>query len=247
MRGFGTLSLTLAKLHLRDPLSTVLSLALAPGLVAMFGLAFGNDPDPAFGGRGMLDHNLPAIAAWVFAMTGLFLVPQATLTRREAGTLRRFMATPLRPATYVAADVLVNLASALTGVAALFATGMLAFGARGDGGVLAVAGSATLGALAFLALGYALAAILPTARAALVVGNLLAIPMLFLSGATAPLDLMPEAVRQAARLNPVHHAVALLSGAWRGEPWSSLAAETAVVGGLLVVAGAFAAWRFRWD
>lgn len=246
MRGFGTLVLTLARISVRDPMAALLSFALAPILVILFGLAFGNAPNPAFGGRGMLDANLPAIAAWVFAMTGLFAVPQAVLTRREAGTLRRFMATPLRPATYVAADVLVNLVMALIGLAVLFATGMLAFGARGDGGVLAVAGAATLGALSFMAFGYALAAILPTARSALVVGNLLALPMLFLSGATAPLEVMPEGVRQAAMLNPLNHAVSLLRGAWQGAPWSDLMVETTVVATLLVAAAAFAAWRFRW-
>ena len=247
MRAFRSLAWVLAKLALRDPLAVFFTLALPPALVALFGLAFGNAPIPLQAGRGSMDHQLPAIAAWVFAMTGLFSVPMALLGRRDAGTLRRFQVTPLRPATYLAADVVVHLGQALLGLALLFAVGMGLFGAHGGGTAAAVLGAALLGALAFLALGYALAALLPSARAVPVVGNLLAVPMLFLSGATAPLEVMPAAVQRAAGLNPLHHAVALLRGAWFGDPWPGLAASAAVVAGLLVGAAVFAAWRFRWE
>ena len=246
MHGFRSLTWTLAKLALREPLGVFFTLALPPALVALFGLAFGNAPIPLQDGRGTMDHQLPAVAAWVFAMTGLFTVPMALLGRRDAGTLRRFQATPLRPATYLAADVIVHLGQALLGLALLFAVGVWAFGARGGGAPAAVVAAALLGALAFLALGYALAALLPNARTVPVVGNVLAVPMLFLSGATAPLELMPAAVQRAAGFNPLHHAVALLRGAWFGEPWAALAGSAAVVAGLLIVAAAIAAARFRW-
>ena len=246
MRAFRSLAVVLAKLALREPVGVFFTLALPPAMAVLFGLAFGNAPIPLQEGRGTMDHQLPAIAAWVFAMTGLFTIPGALLGRRDAGTLRRFQVTPLRPATYLAADVVVHLGQALLGLALLFVVGMGAFGARGGGAPWVVAGAALLDAVAFLALGYALAALLPNARAVLVVGNLLAVPMLFLSGATAPLEVMPEAVQRAAQFNPLHHAVALLRGAWFGEPWSALAASALVVAGLAVVAAGVAAARFRW-
>jgi ABC-2 type transport system permease protein len=246
VRAFRSLTWTLAKLALREPLGVFFTLALPPALVMLFGLAFGNVEIPMQDGRGTMDHQLPAIAAWVFAMTGLFSVPMALLGRRDAGTLRRFQATPLRPATYLAADVTVHLGQALLGLALLFAVGMGLFGARGGGSLPAVAAAALLGVVAFLALGYALAALLPNARTVPVVGNVLAVPMLFLSGATAPLELMPEAVQRAAAFNPLQHAVALLRGAWFGEPWAGLAGSAAVLVGMMVVAAAIAAARFRW-
>jgi ABC-2 type transport system permease protein len=246
MRAFRTLALTLARLALREPLGVFFTLALPPALVMLFGLAFGNVEIPMHDGRGTMDHQLPAIAAWVFAMTGLFSVPMALLGRRDAGTLRRFQATPLRPATYLAADVTVHLGQALLGLALLFAVGMGFFGARGGGSPAAVAAAALLGVVAFLALGYALAALLPNARTVPVVGNLLAVPMLFLSGATAPLELMPDAVQRAAGFNPLQHAVALLRGAWFGDPWAGLVGSAAVLVGLVVVATVIAAVRFRW-
>lgn len=247
MRAFRSLAWVLATLALRDPLAVFFTLLLPAGLVVLFGLAFGNAPIPLEAGRGAIDHQLPAIAAWVFAMTGLFSVPMALLGRRDAGTLRRFQVTPLRPATYLAADIAVQLVQAGLGLGLLFAVGSLGFGARGGGSAVAVVAAATLCAAAFLAFGYALAALLPNARSVPVVGNLLAVPMLFLSGATAPLEVMPEAVRRAAEFNPLQHAVALLRGAWFGEPWSGLAVSAAVVAALLVVSAGVAAARFRWS
>jgi hypothetical protein len=58
---------------------------------------------------------------------------------------------------------------------------------------------------------------------------------------------MPDGVRAVAALDPLRHAVALLRGAWLGEPWSALWAETAVVAALLVVAAVVAVARFRWE
>ena len=247
MKAFSSLAWVLAKLALRDPLTVFFALMLPAGLVVLFGFAFGNAPIPQEPGRGALDHQLPAIAAWVFAMTGLFSVPMALLGRRDAGTLRRFQVTPLRPGTYLAADISVQLGQAALGLALLFAVGTWGFGARGGGAATAVIAATALCATAFLAFGYALAALLPNARTVPVVGNVLAVPMLFLSGATAPLEVMPTAVQQAAAFNPLQHAVALLRGAWFGEPWSGLAASAAVVVGLLVMSAAIAATRFRWS
>jgi hypothetical protein len=50
------------------------------------------------------------------------------------------------------------------------------------------------------------------------VDNAPAVPMLFLSGAAAPIEVMPAAVQRAAQVNPLCHAVALPRGAWFGEP-----------------------------
>ena len=247
MRAFRSLAWLFAKLALRDPTSVFFSLALAPALVVLFGLAFRDAPMALQNGIGAMDHQLPAIAAWVFAMTGLFTVPITVLTRRETGTLRRLQATPLRPATYLAADVLVQLTQALAGLGLLFAVGVIGFGARPTGAPVSILAAALLGALAFLALGYALAAVLPSSRSTLIVGNLLAVPMLFLSGATAPLEVMPQGVRDVAAFNPLLHAVTLLRGAWNGEPCSSLVIEVAAVVALFVAAALVAVARFRWE
>jgi ABC-2 type transport system permease protein len=247
MRAYLKLTLTLAKLYLRDPVGAFFTLAFAPLFVVLLGAISGNDPNPLLGGLGYLDANLPAYAAIVVGMVGLLTVPIGTVTRRESGVLRRFMATPLRPLTYLAADVSVYLVMTLLGIVLAFLTGMIGFGVRFQGDMLGVMAGTGLGTLAFMALGYALAGLIPTTQVAQVVGNILAFPLLALSGATVPLEVLPPAAQNIARFFPLTHLVNLLRGLWLGEGWQRHVTETVVLTGMLLAGAALAAWVFRWE
>ena len=72
-------------------------------------------------------------------------------------------------------------------------------------------------------------------------------PMIFLSGATIPLEVMPESVHTISDFLPLTYVVRLLRGLWFGETWGSLVLETGVLIGVLVVSTAIAARLFRWE
>ncbi|MBE0476698.1 MAG: ABC transporter permease [Coriobacteriia bacterium] len=247
MRAYLKLTGALAKLYLRDPAGAFFTLAFAPLFVLFIGAIAGNDPEPSLSGMGYLDANLPVFAAIVVGMVGLFSVPIGTVTLRESGALRRFMATPLRPLVYIAADVTVYLVMTLIGIALAFVTGMIVFGVRLQGDVFGLFAAICLGALAFMALGYTLASIEPTAQTAIVVGNVLAFPSLALSGATVPLEVLPQEAQNVARVLPLTQMVDLFRGLWLGEGWQSYLTHLAVLGGMLVAGTALAAWLFRWE
>src|SRR5690606_32454455 len=128
----------------------------------VMGFIFGNAPRPEFGGQGYMDASLVNFSAIVVAIAGLVLVPIDLVGQRETGALRRFRATPLRPISYIAADLLVRFAIAWAGVGLMLAVGVFAFGARPEGSIAGVLLVAALGILAFLALGYALTALVPS-------------------------------------------------------------------------------------
>jgi ABC-2 type transport system permease protein len=235
------------KISLREPLGLFFTLLFAPLLLLMIGAIFGNDPVPEFGGQRHLDMRTPTYAAIVIGVVGLIGIPVETVGRREMGALRRFRATPLRPLTYIAADVFVNFVMVMLGILLLFLVARLVFQVQFSGNLFLLLAGICLSTLAFLALGYLLASLLPTASAATVVGNVLIIPMLFLSGITVPLELMPETVQNISRFIPLTCVATLLRGLWFGEPVSSYLFEVAILGGTLVVATMLAAWRFRWE
>ena len=108
MRTYRTLVVMLARSSLREPVSLFFSIVFAPMLVIVLGLIFGNDPNPQFGGRGFVEATLPAYAALVVAVMGIMILPVNQLQLRESGALTRMRATPLRPRTYVAADITVT-------------------------------------------------------------------------------------------------------------------------------------------
>ena len=141
-RTFATLLVMLTRSTLREPIGLFFTLILAPLLVAVLGVLFGNDPSPQFGGRGFMDATLPACACLVMGMTGIIILPTNQLQLRESGALTRLRATPLSPRVFVAADLTVNFLISLVGIVLALLVGALGFGVRLQGSPLAVLAAA---------------------------------------------------------------------------------------------------------
>ena len=72
-------------------------------------------------------------------------------------------------------------------------------------------------------------------------------PMMFLSGAGMPLQLLPESLRKVSDFLPLSYVVRLIQGLWFGELWRDLWLPVLVLIGILVLATAAAAKMFRWE
>ncbi len=247
MRGFLRLASTDIRLYVREPIAIFFTLAFAPLLIALNGLIFGNKPTPLSAGLGSMDVAMPAYAAMVLCIVGFMSIPVGICGYRESGVLRRYRSTPLRPMTFIAADVISNLAMALVGVVVLVLVGSLLYQIAFEGSVILVGIALVFVALSMFSIGYLIAAVAPTARLANIIGLLILYPMMFLSGVFIPPEIMPETVRRIAQFLPLTYAVELLRGLWFGKPWSDYMLATAVLAAVLVVCTAFAARFFRWE
>jgi ABC-2 type transport system permease protein len=72
-------------------------------------------------------------------------------------------------------------------------------------------------------------------------------PMMFLSGAGMPLEILPATIRRISDFLPLTSVVKLLRGLWFGETWGQHLLETAVLLGILGICTAVAARFFRWE
>jgi len=247
MRGLWKLIGVQMKLYLREPAATFFTIVFAPMLLLLFGAIYGNKPEPFFGGRGMVDVSVPSYIALIIISVGFMGIPIATAASREAGVLRRFRMTPLNPAAYVLSNISSYYIMTAIGVAALVVVGKAVYGMKFQGNVFSAWAGFTLGSLAFFALGYLVAGIASTARIAQAVGMVAAFPMMFLSGSTIPLEVLPQSVRNVSRFIPLTHVVTLMRGLWVGESWAKHQTEVAVLGGVLVVGIILSARFFRWE
>jgi ABC-2 type transport system permease protein len=235
------------RLYVREPVAAFFTVAFPIMLVLIFGAIYGNQPQEMFGSYGSMDISMPAYTALILATVGLLGVAITTSSYREAGILRRFRITPLRPLVYIAADVIANLIMTLVGMGGVVVMGWLLYRVQFEGQAVGVILAVILSATAMFAVGYLIAGLAPNARGAQVIGMVVLYPMLFLSGAGIPLEVMPNSVRAISSYLPLTYVVRLLRGLWFGEPWGSLMLETRVLVGILVFCTAIAARLFRWE
>lgn len=244
MISFRKLSVMQFKLFSREPVALFFTIAFPVLLLVLFGVIFGNDIDPAFG-FGYIDAQVPGLTAIIIGTVALLSVPIATATAREQKILRRYWASPMQPTTYLAADIFVNFFIALLGMFLLVVIGILVFDLRFNGNIISVLAGFTLCTLSFMAAGYVLASLAPTSRIAQVVGQVLLFPMMFLSGAALPQNLMPESIIRLSEFLPLTHVVRLMQDLWFGVGWNWTA--VIVLSIMLVLGVVVAAATFRWQ
>lgn len=166
MKGFTQLAAANLKLLVREPITVFFTLAFPLMLVLIFGAIYGNEPTYLFGGYGSMDVSMPGYTALILGSVGLLTVAINTSSYRESGVLRRFRATPLRPVTYIAADVTSTLVMMLAGMAPLLLAGRLIYDVRFEGQPVSVFLAVLLGGLAMFSVGYLIASLAPSARCA---------------------------------------------------------------------------------
>ena len=247
MKGFWKLTWTEFKLFLREPMAAFFTLVFPLMMLFLFGSINGNEPRDGLGGFGVVDVMVPAYTAMIIATSGLLSLTIAVAVYREKGILRRLRATPLRPQTILSAMVIVTFLMTALGMSFLLISGKAAFGLRFAGNAFSVLAAFILSSLSFFALGFVLAGVMPTARTAQIVGMVIFYPMIFLSGATLPLQVLPQAVRDFSPILPLTHVVSLLQGLWMGEGWGEHLKEVGILVGLLVAGVAVSAKTFRWE
>jgi ABC-2 type transport system permease protein len=235
------------KLFMREPVGAFFTLVFPLMMLFLFGSIYGNEPSQYFDGRGTIDISIPAYTAMIIGTSGLMSITITMAAYREKGVLRRLRTTPISPISILAAQVIVVFAMTLLGMFLLIIAGKLVYQVKFEGNALSVLGGFVLSSLSFFALGFILAGVMPNARTAQIVGMVCLYPMLFLSGAGFPRELLPEAIKKVSAFLPLTYVVNLLRGLWIGEAWSAHLLDVGVLVGILIIGVIISIKTFRWE
>ena len=148
-------------------------------------------------------------ATTAFGGLAIFLV-----NRREAGILKRLRATPLPPATYLAAVILSTLVVFAVQSVALIALGTLVFDASTPRNWLGLAGTVVLGVACFAGIGVGAAALIRSSEGVSAVVNVAILPMAFLSGSFGPTDEYPAVLQAVADVLPLTYFLRIVDGVY---------------------------------
>jgi ABC-2 type transport system permease protein len=170
------------------------------------------------------------------------------VTYRERGILRRIRVTPFPLASFILARIFSQLL--IAGLQAVILIGMAwaFFGLHLRGNLLVVLLAIVAGALAFLAIGFAISGIAPNAETAASYANLITFPMLFLSGIFFSMENAPAWLRPITNVLPLPYLVnALREPMTFGNGLSAIWSDLAVLLLTFVIAMAIAIRFFRWE
>jgi ABC-2 type transport system permease protein len=180
--------------------------------------------------------------------SGVIGLSTAFVTYRERGILRRIRVTPFPLTSFIMARVLSQLLIAGLQAVVLIGMAWAFFGLHLRGNLPVVLVAIVVGALAFLAIGFAISGISPNAETAASYANLVTFPMLFLSGIFFSMENAPAWLRPITRVLPLPYLVDALRetmtfGNGLAAIWPDLLALLVTFG----IAMAIAVRYFRWD
>ncbi|MBI2863515.1 MAG: ABC transporter permease [Chloroflexi bacterium] len=149
-----------------------------------------------------IDFLLPGILGMGLMWLGIFnSIP--LVRQRQTLILKRYGATPLSRAKLVSAQVVSRLLVSIVQAAIIVAVGRAIFNVQNVGSWYLLGLLVILGTLAFVALGYVIAAVARTEEAANGMSQLLNFPLMFLSGVFFPAELMPKYLEPVIRILPL--------------------------------------------
>ena len=223
------------------------SLAFPVAMLVIFGSIFGNEPNDALGGLGTVDLTVPAYMGMVISVTGLMSFPLTMTEYRDKGVLRRLVVTPASPLTLLLAQLVVNVVLTMMGMVLLVLAGGLFFDLQMADNWPALVPALLLVMVSTFSMGFLIASWAPNERTASTIAMLVYFPVIFVSGATFPLELMPPVIQAVAKVVPLTWGIDLLQAAWIEGAEVNWAAGIAVLMGTTIVCSSLSVLFFRWD
>ena len=246
MKRFLTFLKVEGKLSLRCPDGIIFGIGMPVGVLLLIAVVAGSqsagDADYSF-----LQSAFASLLTVGICATAFMGLPLTIADYRDKKILKHFFATPIRPLMILSVQVVIGMLTAFFSAALVSLLAVVGFGYRMEGNPFLFIGAFLLVMLSMYSIGMILASLCKTVKIANVVTTFVYFPMLFLSGATIPFELFPDAVQKVCNVLPLTHGIKLLKAVslntWSEEIWISVALLIvfAVVGCIISVVS------FKWD
>ncbi|HVC79975.1 MAG TPA: ABC transporter permease [Chloroflexota bacterium] len=195
-----------------------------------------------------VDFLAPGIIAMSIMTGGVLGISGRMVGYREQKILKRLRATPLSTVEFVLANVLSQLVVVLAQVVILMLVATQLFNVKVVGDIPTLILFALLGGLAFLTIGFAISGLAKTGEAANALGNVVTMPMMFLSGVYFPISGAPEWLKPLIGVLPLTYlANGMRDIVLRGVGAGGLGIDALVLAITSVLGCGVATRTFRWE
>lgn len=198
-------------------------------------------------GTRYIDFLIPGLLGMSIMTSSLFGVGMTIVSNRKENLLKRYIATPMRPSSYIVSHIIGRGFILAAEFFAVMITGLIIFQFEVYGDFFSFLFIAALGAAAFTAIALLCASKTRSIPMISGVTNLITLPSIMLSGVFFSKTNFPDWLRSFTDYLPLTALNdALRKIALEGQGLSSLSFEMLVMAVYLIVAAVIAQLRFRW-
>lgn len=194
------------------------------------------------------DYTLAGIVGFSIMSLAIFGMANGFPADKKSGSLRRMRATPLRASQLILATALEYLLIGLLTVVVMFAVATLLFDFNMRGSYLTLAAFSLIGIFSLFGFGMAIGGWAKNENQSAPLSNLVAFPMMFLTGVFFPTFLMPQWLQNISHflpLTPIIDGIRLIIT--ENASLLTLGPQLAIIAGWTVIIYAVAFKVFRWE
>ncbi|MGC4020280.1 MAG: ABC transporter permease [Muricomes sp.] len=232
---------------MREYVSVFFTVMFCPLMLLIFGSVYGNEPSSMFNGLGTIDISIPAFTGLIFCGNGIISFPIAVAASRDQGELRRYKMTPMSPVVYLIAEMNAYMLLSIVGVLIMVIMGRVLYDAAFQGNVFVVSLGIVLSEVSLFSCGMLVASVSKNGKMAQALGMLVGFPMMFLSGASMPIETLPDKLVNLVKFLPSYHQVKMIRAMWAGEQFAGYRNNAVYLVFTFIVCCAASVKLFKWE
>jgi ABC-2 type transport system permease protein len=191
-------------------------------------------------------HYVTGVMSIIMFINASLVASALAVKEKETGTIEQLLMTPAQTGEMLLAKTSPVFVLMMVVLFVSLVVGMLVFGLPVRGAVWLFALAGGLAALAGIGIGVMIATVSKSQQQAQLLTFFVNPPLTLLSGATSPLENMPDFFQKLSYLDPLRYMVMIVRGVTlKSAPWSALWPNLLALVVFAVALFAFSAWRFR--
>ena len=191
-------------------------------------------------------HYVTGVMSIIMFINASLVASALAVKEKEIGTIEQLLMTPAQTGEMLLAKTSPVFLLMMVVLFVSLLVGMLVFGlpVRGDLWLFGLAGA--LGALAGIGIGVMVATVSKSQQQAQLLTFFVNPPLTLLSGATSPIENMPDLFQKLSYIDPLRYMVTIVRGVTlKNAPWDALWPNLAMLMVFSVILFSISAWRFR--
>ena len=191
-------------------------------------------------------HYVTGVMSIIMFINASLVASALAVKEKETGTIEQLLMTPAQTGEMLLAKTSPVFLLMMVVLFLSLVVGMLVFGLPVRGAIWLFALSGALAALAGIGIGVMIATVSKSQQQAQLLTFFVNPPLTLLSGATSPLENMPEFFQKLSYFDPLRYMVTIVRGVTlKDAPWAALWPNLVALTAFSIILFAISAWRFR--